>query len=922
MLEIYDLRTEYLENPMGIDASNPRLSWKIRCDGYNAKQVGYHILATSGNEVLWDSGVVESKDSQRIRYEGQSLKSSQTVSWKVFVTIKYCMNIEDVAEKKYREECVCSENAVFTTGLLSSSDWKCKWIEPEGKIDIHTPQPSPMLRRKFQVKGDLKQAFIYQTAHGLYEYWVNGKTGTENKFKPGFTSYYYRLQYQMQDITELLQEGENVWAVQLGDGWWRGTCGGSRNSFGTKVQFLGQIVLEYADGTKEIIGSDESFKWATGGILVSDMFMGDIYDASLEPEGWKNVDFDDSTWKSVHIATDAGDAKLIASRSVPVREMECFNGKICHDTSGRLVLDFGQNIAGYVRMRLRNTKKGQAVHLIHGEDIDASGRFSQENIKQMGCKDMAHFQETLYICKGAEVEEYCPMFSIHGFRYVLLEGYNESSIQDGDFQAVTVYSAMEETGDFTCSHPQINQLVKNSRWSQKGNFMDVAVDCPTRERNAWTGDNQIYVKTATEFMNVYPFYEKWLQDQAIEQYESGKVSISFPCTTSVHRLETLEELKKTNPLAALAGPTGNGSIGEDCAGWGDAAAYLPYIIYLTYGDKQILYNQYETARKWVDYMLSCAKEHNELYQEKPQYHSIGTDEILDAEFIYDTRMHYGEWQEPLQNQGDIQLTPELIQMLMKMGKPKVATAYMCRSAENVADMAKVLGKDIDAEKYEIIANRIRGVYEKYLIEEDGTIEQGHQAAYVRALTMELCSGEKRKKVAEQLVQEVINNDYRLNTGFLSTPFLLPSLVEIGRTDLAFHLLEQTEAPSWLHPILLGATTIPEGWYSFDNHTDSYNHYSFGAVCDFLFGYVAGIRPVWETPGYEEFLLEPVYGGSITEAKGEYESIYGKIVSQWKIEKNQFYYFCEIPVNTIARLTLPNGCKYQLGSGRYQFQVKI
>ena len=939
MLQIYDLKTEYRTNPYGVDAEAPRFSWKLKSDKQGLIQKLYRIKVYDKamvdednksqffkNLLLWDSGVVLSKESQRICYAGTPLQTAIEVVWRVEVT---------VVDELGHEETALSEPATFTMGIMDEADWKCKWIEPEGVIDIHIPQPAPMLRRTFMVKEDLKRAYICQTAHGLYEYWINGKLGTEDKFKPGFTSYYYRIQYQMQDITKLLSDGENVWAVQLGDGWWRGTCGGNRNSFGTKCQFYGQIVLEYADGSKEVIGTDEQFKWTIGGLLVSDMFMGDIYDATKEPEGWNRVGFDDSTWSHVHVADicnkktceeygveNPGNAVLIPSRGVPVREMEVFEAKVLHDVSGRLVLDFGQNIAGYVRMRLRDTKQGQVIHLTHGETLDLEGKFSQENIKQMGCKDMAHFQETLYTCKGAELESYCPMFSIHGFRYVLLEGYEEEKIQAGDFEAVAVYSAMEETGDFTCSNPLINQLVKNSRWSQKGNFMEVAVDCPTRERNAWTGDNQVYVKTATRFMNVYPFYEKWLQDQAIEQYESGKISISFPCTTSVHRPETLEEIKKNNPLAALAGPTGNGSVGEDCAGWGDAAAYIPYIIYLTYGDKQILENQYETAKKWVDYMLTCSKEHNDFYKDKPQYHTIGEDGVLDAEYIYDTRMHYGEWQEPLQNQGEIEVTPELIARMMKMGKPLVATAYMCRSAENVADMADVLGKTADADYYRKAAERIKGVYEKYLIQEDGTIEPGHQAAYVRALSMDLCVGEKRDRVIEQLVKEVIDNEYHLNTGFLSTPFLLPSLAEIGRADLAFHVLEQTKAPSWLHPILLGATTIPEGWYSFDNYTDSHNHYSFGAVCDFLFGYVAGIRPVWETPGYEEMVLQPIYGGSLTEARAEYESLYGKIVSEWKLKDGIFCYKCEIPVNTKAKVILPDGNVRLIGSGKHEFSCKI
>ena len=910
MLRIYDLKTEYRTNPYGIDAPHPRFSWKLDSDRRGVMQESYRVIVVSGFDILWDSDWVKSGQSQIVRYAGLPLNSMTEAKWMVQVTVKDENGVTETAS---------SDKASFTMGLLDPEDWKCSWIEPAGNFDEEASQPSPMLRRTFDVKNGLRRAYIAQTAHGLYEFWINGKLGTEDKLKPGFTSYYYRLQYQIYDITSLLTEGKNVWAVQLGDGWWRGYCGGIRNSFGTKCQFFGQIVLEYEDGTADTVITDDGFRTSVGALISSDMFMGDVYDASIDDFTWRLPDYDDSNWTPAVLSTDAGNAQLIPTRGVPVREREHFTAHPFKDNIGRLVLDFGQNISGYVKMRLRNTKKGQIVHLTHGETLDHDGNFTQKNIKQGHTLNMPRFQEIIYTCRGDKTEEYCPMFSTQGFRYVLVEGYEIENIKIGDFIAIAVYSDMEDVGDFKCSNELINQLVKNSRWSQKGNFMDVAVDCPTRERNAWTGDNQIYVKTAARFMDVYSFYEKWLQDQAIEQYDSGKVSISFPCTTSPHRLETLEKIKKTNPLAALAGPDGNGSLGEDCAGWGDAAAYLPYIIYLSYGDKQILENQYNTAKKWVDYMLSCASEHNELYTRLPQYHTIGDDGRLDGEYIYDTRMHFGEWQEPLQNQSEVSVTPELVAKMIKMGKPLVATAYMRRSASNVADMARVLGKTDDAEYYAKISERISRVYEKYLISDDGEIEKGHQAAYVRAITMKLC-GEKREKVANHLVKEIESNGYLLNTGFLSTPFLLPTLVDIGRTDLAYKILESTDAPSWLHPVLLGATTIPEGWYSLDRCQDSHNHYSFGAVCDFLFGYTAGIRPIWEKAGYEEFELKPVPGGSLTHAAASFNSQYGEIVSSWRLENGDFIYECAVPTNTKAHLTLPNGEYYYLGSGRHKFVI--
>lgn len=908
MLEIYDLRTEYLCNPMGLDELRPRLSWKLKSDKSGVMQSHYEIVAYSNGDLIWNSGIVNSSDSQYIRYNGALLESRQQVIWKVSVTAKDESGNRDTAQ---------SETARFEMGLLRQADWQAKWIEPESDIEMDELKPTPYLRRTFEVKPGLKQARIYQTAHGLYEFWINGESGTDDKFKPGLTSYYARIQYQVYDITKLLKEGSNAWAVMLGDGWWRGVTGGTvKNNFGYKLHFFGQIELTYENGDKEVIGTDELFKHSTGGMIASDMLMGDVYDANKELYEWKSPSFDDSSWIQVHSTTEHSDTRLIASSSVPVREKEHFTARPFRDAAGQLVMDFGQNIAGYVKMKLRSCKAGQEIRLVHGEDLK-DGCFSVDNIKDTPLSISA-FQEVLYTCSGAAEEEYCPLFSIFGFRYVLVEGY-EGEIREGDFTAVAVYSDMEETGSFTCSNPLINKLIQNSLWSQKGNFMDVPVDCPTRERNAWTGDAQIYVRTASDFMNVYSFFEKWLKDLTLEQYASGKVGITFPSTSSVHNPEELERNIKDNPLWALAGPSGNGSIGEDSAGWGDAAVWIPYMIYLCYGDKQILANQYETARKWVDFMLACSKEHNLLYEHEPQYRNYEDGE-LDAHYIFDTKMHYGEWLEPIPKKDTGESVAEAIMRMRTHGNPRVATAYMFRSAENVAHMAQILGNEGDCGKYKKIAERIRKVYDKYLIGDDGVIEPGHQAAYVRVLAMNICSEEKRDKVVKQLIQEIINNDYRLNTGFLSTPFLLHVLVDCGYPEVAFRILEQTENPSWLHAVLLGSTTILESWDGMDRHHGSFNHYSYGAVCDFLFSKVAGISPLFEAPGYREFELRPVPGGTLTYAEATYESLYGTICSRWEQTESGLNYECRVPVNTKARVYLPDGQCICVGSGDYKFTV--
>lgn len=907
-MQLYGLTVEHKVDPVGVDAQNPRFSWKIKSNKRGAVQSAYQIKAWSQALALWNSGVVETSDSQNIRYEGVDLSSRQEIFWSVKVW---------VTDENGCEECEESAVCRFVMGLLNPEDWTGRWIEPPEDTDPERYKPAWYVRKEFQVAPELKRAYIYQSAHGLYDFYINGACGTKDRFLPGLSSYYYRIQYQMYDITDLLHTGNNCLAVRLADGWWRGVTGGTvRNNFGFRLAYLGQIELEYADGHREIIGSDESFTARTGGLLVSDMTVGDIYNANLEPERWMLSGFADDGWETMLPATEATDGKRIASAGVPVREKEVFIPKEFIDENGCRILDFGQNIAGYVRMRLHHTKPDQTVILLHGEDIK-DGCFSQDNIKDTPLS-IPDFQKVTYICKGADEEAYCPAFSVFGFRYVKLEGYEEP-LQEGDFEAVAVYSDMADTGDFTCSNPLIDQLVKNARWSQKGNYLDVAVDCPTRERNAWTGDAQIYTKTAAWFMDVYAFYEKWMQDQAIEQYASGKVGITFPSTSSVHHPESLLAMKRINPTSELAGPTGNGNIGEDCAGWGDSAAWIPYMLYLCYGDQQILENQYSTAKKWADYMLTCAKDHNPIYEDQPQYHTYDADGELEADYIYDTRMHYGEWQEPIPKAPEGNSLEEIFARWIREGKPLVATAYMCRSVSNVAHMAQITGRRNDYEKYSHIAQKIRKVYEKYLIADDGTIEPGHQAAYVRALAMDLCTGEKREKVIGQLIHEIEANDHKLNTGFLSTPFLLPVLVDCGYTETAYKLLEQTECPSWLHPILLGATTIPESWVGLDAHVASFNHYSFGAVCDFLFGYAAGIRPVFEAPGYKEFILHPVLGGSLTWAKAAYESVYGTIVSEWERSSGCWQYHCEIPVNTRARLTLPDGREMWLGSGKYDFE---
>lgn len=922
MLIIVDLKTEYRKNPIGIDALHPRFSWKLSSDRENVVQRAYQIFVSCDGREVWNSGKVNSSQSQNVLFGGTVPDSGKRLQWKVAVWTD--------------EESAVSGEAFFEMALMKKEDWKAIWIQPEREIDYDEYKPASYLRRRFQVRPGLVRARIYQSAHGLYEFWINGAEGTKERFKPGITSYHHRIQYQTYDILPLLKEGENIWGVQLGDGWWRGnTGGGNRNNFGFYTSFIGQIILDYKDGTKEIIGTDEQFRTATGAILRCDMKVGEIYDARRERNGWKLYGYDDSSWKPVIPASEYASLDvLIPSRSVPVLEKEELPGRVFTDQAGSRVIDFGQNHAGYVRMTLRNTKPGQKITLTHGEGLK-EGVFSMDNLEETSKDPM---QEIVYICQGAQEETYKPKFAVFGYRYVKIEGY-EGEIQPGDFVSIAVYSDMEEAGGFTCSNPLLNQLADNCRWSMKSNFLDAPTDCPTRERSTWSGDAQVYCRTASEFMNVYPFFEKWLLDLNAEQFEDGCVGNTIPSTNALHNADERERMLKQGRFVfappTMAGPKGCGDMMDGAAGWGDVATILPYTMYLCYGDRQILSQQYESAKRWVAFERKNAKKQNPLYEEEPQYHT-GQEGVLDADYIYDTHFHWGEWLEPgsAENGGSQAFDP---MAMAKEGNPLVATAYLYYSHCLMARMASILGKQEEAQEYSQYAANVKRVYNKYFIREDGTILEGKQAPYVRTLRFGLAEKEKETMVADKLAGEVERSGYTVNTGFLSTPFILGELTAHGYKEHAFRMLEQTAFPGWLHPVTLGATTTLENWDGFDKYRASFNHYSYGAVYDFMISHIAGIQPVESEPGYKKIRIAPLIGGTLTFAEGHYLSPYGMISSSWKLDGKKAVFDIEIPANTTAEIVLPtefvnlerildtfagkivgNDVVFSLGSGKYRF----
>jgi alpha-L-rhamnosidase len=865
------LRCDYLENPLGIDNPQPRLAWQLVSDERAAVQSAYQLVVKDSSGVLWDTGKVGSVRSLHVPYGGPPLTSGQRCTWLVRVW------------DGHGAASAWSEEARFEMGLLSPTEWQAHWIEPIELKDPLAFKPCPFLRKVFYADAKIAYARLYITAHGLYEVWLNGVRVGDQVFTPGCTPYDLRLQYQVYDVTSQLATGANPLGVILGDGWYRSKTGiaNLRNVYGTHLGLLAQLVIHYEDGSTQVIISDDSWHCSTGPLLKSDLKDGEVYDARLEVKSWNQLGYDDSDWESVAIA-DYPLTNLTASLGVPVRRHELFTPvAVLHTPNGETVLDMGQNLAGVVRMRVQ-APAGTEIKLRHGETLDSDGNFTMANLN-LGSKD-ALLQEDHYICHGGGPEEYEPHFTVHGFRYVRVEGLPFEPTPE-QFTAVAIYSDMAPTGTFECSNPLINQLVHNILWSMKSNFLDIPTDCPTRERAGWTGDAQVFSRTGSFLMETAPFFRKWLRDLALEQSPNGMVSNYVP-----------------NPQRPLRITRGMMAGLEGSSGWGDAAVIIPWTLYQVYGDARILEEQYASARAWVEYerrmaqvipwhkWLNPAMWINGDYRKRQQY-------------IWDTKYHWGEWLEPDEGMG-LNLVVGILKRKL-FSEPVVATAYYAHSCELLAQIARTLGKDEDARIYGELASQVSLAYAAQFIKANGSIRPNKQASYVRALMFELAPEAVRPAVLERLVDKIHVAGTHIGTGFLSTPFLCPVLSENDQLELAYALLNQTTIPSWLYAVTKGATTIWESWTGITPDgrvSGSHNHYSYGAVASWLVQTVAGLDI--GAPSYQQILFQPQPGGGLSWARASYHSLYGEIASGWEISGGCFSLMVVLPPNTRATVRLP------------------
>jgi len=842
-IAVVDLTCEHKVDPMGVDAKAPRFSWKIDGAARNIQQSAYSIQVStnadfSGN-MAWLADKVASDQSVLVAYAGNALKSAQRYYWRV-----------KVWDQKGNES-PWSKAAFWETGLLSTSDWKARWIELD--TDTGRYAPSPVLRKEFSLKKKVAAARLYVTSHGYYELHINGAKAGDEVLTPGWTVYTKRLQYQVYDVTPLLKTGGNAIATMLGEGWYRGTLGWGDNwaIYGKKLGLLCQLQITYSDGAKEVIVSDKSWKATNDGpIRMNDIYNGETYDARKELTGWDNPSYNDSKWKNVQVANYSND-NLLTAVSVPVQKIQELKPvKIWKTPKGELVADMGQNMVGWIRLKV-NGPAGTTVTIRHAEVLDKEGNFYTENLR-------AAKVELIYTLKGGGDEIYEPRFTFMGFRYVQVDGFPGELTPD-NLTGVVVHSNMPVTGSFESSNALLNQLQHNIQWGQKGNFVDVPTDCPQRdERLGWTGDAQAFCRTAAFNMDVSAFFSKWLRDVAADQ-KGGAVPFVIP-----------DVLNRSNP----------DHVGTS-AGWGDVAVIAPWTMYQVFGDKRLLETQYPSMKAWVEYIRnkagdSCIWKGGSVFGDWLFYHPpiedhTAADGFTDHDFI--------------------------------------ATAFFAYSTKLLSMAAKELGKADEEANYNNLFAKIKEAFNHEYVTAAGRVGTGSQTSYVLALHIGLLSDDLKPRAAQFLASDVMNRDNHLSTGFLGTPYLCHVLSDNGFTSLAYKLLLQQSYPSWLYPVKMGATTIWERWdgekpdSTFeDAGMNSFNHYAYGAIGDWMYRVVAGIEI--GKPGYKQILIQPSFSDSLSYAKASFESSYGLIASGWERKDGKMIVSIRIPANTTALVTLP------------------
>jgi alpha-L-rhamnosidase len=1035
------LRCEYLQNPLGIDAATPHLSWHSDSTERNWKQSAYEVLVASSADGIraakadvWDSGKMNSDASVGIAYAGPALESRRRYYWKVRVW-DAAGNASDSAEESWWE-----------MGLLNPEDWKAKWITrknpddaadrqdvrwiwvkgqdalavvpnsaarfrvnvklaakpasaalviairgdyvaqvnghevgskhewgtfdrrdigdelktgdnvievkvtapaaadaepgegaktskaafgalvkvtqengsitriatgerwqgaPEGDANWQgakvvgelddkrlgdpgpIPQPAASFRRTVDVTKQVSNARLYVTALGSYRVYLNGSRVGEDVLTPDYTDYRKRVLYQVYDVSSLLKPGRNQISALLGDGWygspltWVGM-----HFFKPPNRLQAQLEVEYSDGSRDVTVTDESWKAAASAIVESQIYGGETYDARLEKSGWQQVGFDDSRWQRA-VTAEAPTIAVSSQITEPVRMTQRLQPRQVNRVAGAYVFDMGQNMVGWVTLKVKGAA-GTRVRLRFAERLNLDGSIYTANLRNADATDT-------YVLKGGAEETFTPSFTFHGFRYVEVSGYPGTPTLGAINGEVLSSVSGQPSATLTTASDLVNRMYGIGLWGQRGNYLSVPTDCPQRdERLGWMGDAGVFWRTGTYNFDVAAFSQKFIQDIVDAQTSQGAFTNVSPNT-----------LPSQGGSTEGTSPWDEGSIGAP--GWGDAGVIVPWNTWVQYGDKAIIEKNWDAMQRWMEFIQS----RNPDFIRK---NGVGP--------------NFADWLAPDPNTN----------------KDLLATAYWALIAGQMSQMAHAIGKDADAKHYDDVVQNVRAAFQKAYIKDDGTVGTGTQTSYVVALYTKMAPEALEPALVEKLVKDIEAHQWHLSTGFLGTPFLLFSLADHGRTDVAYRLLLNDTYPSWGYMLSKGATTWWERWNgdTGDPAMNSYNHYAFGSVVAWVYRYAAGIDTTADSPGFKEIIVHPHLDARMPSARAEYDSVYGKIVSDWKgTPAGPFSLRVVIPANTTAKIFLPliSGAQVteggkaiqaqseggasvvRLGSGTYNFEVK-
>ena len=771
--------------------------------------------------------------------------------------------------------------------LDSRSDWRPSQVvgdlsDKELGDPGQMPQPAAELRREFALSEKIRRARLYVTALGSYRVYLNGSRVGADVLTPEFTDYRKRVLYQTYDVEGLLVKGKNAIGATLGDGWYgSGLTWVGMHFFPPPNRFLAQLEIEYADGRHETVVTDKSWKGAVSPVVHSEIYSGEAYDARLEQNGWKNAGFDDSRWTSAIVA-EAPAISVSSETTLPVQVVSTLKPeRLSQPAKGAYVFEMGQNMVGWVALKVKGPS-GTRVRLRFAEILNPDGTLYTENLRNADATD-------IYVLKGEGEEQFAPQFTFHGFRYVEVTGYPGTPSADALIGEVVSSVRGEAVGKLTTSSELINKMWSIGIWGQRGNFLSIPTDCPQRdERLGWMGDAGVFWRTGSYNFDIAAFSQKFVQDIVDAQTPQGAFTNVSPNTLPFRRIRIDE-----------------GIVGAP--GWGDAGVIVPWTTWVQYGNKDVIERNWDSMQRWMEFIRS----HNPDFLRTK---GVGP--------------NFADWLAPDEHTD----------------KDLLATAYWALIANMMSEMAHAAGKEADAKRYSELVGNIRAAFQKAYIKDNGEVGTGTQTSYVVPLYTKMAPKSLEPMLVDKLVKDIESRNWHLSTGFLGTPFLLFTLADHGRTDVAYRLLLNDTYPSWGYMLSKGATTWWERWNgdSGDPSMNSYNHYAFGSVIAWVYRYVAGIDTALGSPGFKKIVIRPHLDPRVTSARGEYNSMYGKIITDWRgTAEGPFRLSLAIPANTTADVFLPAATRGQVtesgrkvetrregeslvvsvGSGSYNFEVE-